>query len=76
LDANARMRPPSRPGSTCDAIVIGGGFYGCEIALELVRLGFEKVVLVEREPGLLRRASFVNQARIHNGYHYPRAYLG
>jgi hypothetical protein len=39
-----------------------------------VRLGFEKVVLVEREPGLLRRASFVNQARIHNGYHYPRAY--
>jgi glycine/D-amino acid oxidase-like deaminating enzyme len=74
LNANARMRPPSRPGSTCDAIVIGGGFYGCETALELVRLGFEKVVLVEREPGLLRRASFVNQARVHNGYHYPRAY--
>jgi glycine/D-amino acid oxidase-like deaminating enzyme len=74
LNANARMRPSSRPGYTCDALVIGGGFYGCETALELVRLGFEKVVLVEREPGLLRRASFVNQARIHNGYHYPRAY--
>ena len=74
LNSKPRIRWRSRSGSTCDAIIIGGGFYGCETALELVRLGFEKVVLVEREPGLLRRASFVNQARIHNGYHYPRAY--
>src|SRR6516225_36222 len=59
---------------TAEAIVIGGGFYGCETALELKRLGFGRIVLVEREPGLLRRASFVNQARVHNGYHYPRAY--
>jgi glycine/D-amino acid oxidase-like deaminating enzyme len=58
---------------SCDALIIGAGFYGCEIALELKRLGFEKVVLVEREPGILRRASFVNQARVHNGYHYPRS---
>jgi glycine/D-amino acid oxidase-like deaminating enzyme len=58
-----------------DAIVIGGGFYGCETALELKRLGFERIILVEREAGLLRRASFVNQARVHNGYHYPRAYV-
>ena len=74
LNAKPRIRRRSHSGSTCDAIIIGGGFYGCETALELGRLGFEKVVLVEREPGLLRRASFVNQARIHNGYHYPRAY--
>src|SRR6516225_11463008 len=60
---------------TAEAIVIGGGFYGCETALELKRLGFGRIVLVEREPGLLRRASFVNQARVHNGYHYPRAYM-
>jgi glycine/D-amino acid oxidase-like deaminating enzyme len=59
---------------TLDAIVIGGGFYGCEVALELRRLGFDQIVLVEREPGLLRRASFVNQARVHGGYHYPRSY--
>jgi glycine/D-amino acid oxidase-like deaminating enzyme len=59
---------------TADAIVIGGGFYGCETALELKRLGFGRIVVVEREAGLLRRASFVNQARVHNGYHYPRAY--
>lgn len=60
--------------TSCDAIVIGGGFFGCEVALHLRRLGFERVILVEREPLLLRRASFVNQARIHNGYHYPRSY--
>ncbi|HEX8307483.1 MAG TPA: FAD-binding oxidoreductase [Allosphingosinicella sp.] len=57
-----------------DAVVIGGGFYGCEVALELRRLGFGRVVVVEREEALLRRASYVNQARVHNGYHYPRAY--
>lgn len=56
-----------------DALVIGGGFFGCEIAVELRRLGFSKVMLCEREPGLLRRASYVNQARVHNGYHYPRS---
>ena len=59
--------------ATADAIVIGGGFYGCETALELRRLGFSKVIVAERENDILRRASFVNQARVHNGYHYPRA---
>lgn len=62
------------PGLTQDAIVIGGGFFGCEVALELRRLGFERILVAEREPGLLRRASYVNQARVHNGYHYPRSY--
>lgn len=60
-------------GLTADAIVIGGGFFGCETALELKRLGFGRVVVAERETAILRRASFVNQARVHNGYHYPRA---
>lgn len=54
--------------------VIGGGFYGCIIALELADLGRD-VVLYEREDQLLQRASFVNQARIHQGYHYPRSLL-
>lgn len=60
-------------GHTADALVIGGGFYGAEVALELRRLGFERVVVAEREPGILRRASYVNQARVHHGYHYPRS---
>lgn len=65
-------QPPSGE-PALDAVVIGGGFFGCETALELKRLGFSQILVVEREPGLLRRASFVNQARVHNGYHYPRA---
>lgn len=58
-----------------DAIVIGGGFYGAAIAMYLrSRRGFSQVVLVEREKRLLSRASYNNQARVHNGYHYPRSY--
>lgn len=57
---------------TVSLAVIGGGFYGARIAVALARLGL-RVVLLEREAGLMRRASFVNQARLHNGYHYPRA---
>jgi glycine/D-amino acid oxidase-like deaminating enzyme len=60
-------------GISCDALVVGAGFYGCEIALTLRQLGFDRVMVAEREAGILRRASFVNQARVHNGYHYPRS---
>ena len=56
-----------------DALVIGAGFFGCHVALCLKRLGMARVILVDREAGLLRRASYVNQARVHNGYHYPRS---
>lgn len=58
-----------------DAIVIGGGFYGAAIAIYLkTRRGFANVLLIEREPDLLLRASYNNQARVHNGYHYPRSF--
>ncbi len=58
-----------------DAVVIGGGFYGSCIARHLVReRGLREVVLLERESGLMRRASYNNQARVHNGYHYPRSF--
>lgn len=59
--------------SVVDVLVIGAGFFGVEIALELRRLGLRRVMVVDREAGILRRASFVNQARVHNGYHYPRS---
>ena len=59
-----------------DALVIGGGFYGVSIAAYLVlQRGLRTVRLVEREPLLISRASYHNQARIHNGYHYPRSYV-
>jgi glycine/D-amino acid oxidase-like deaminating enzyme len=57
-----------------DAVVVGGGFYGARLALMLGELG-KQVLLVEREPELLARASLRNQARVHNGYHYPRSIL-
>jgi glycine/D-amino acid oxidase-like deaminating enzyme len=59
----------------CDAVVIGGGFYGAQVAIHLAQTArMERVVLIEREPQLMLRASFNNQARIHNGYHYPRSF--
>jgi len=61
---------------THDAIIIGGGFYGTVIASYLIKQrGFKHVALIEREAGLLQRASYKNQARVHNGYHYPRSFL-
>ena len=56
------------------AVVIGGGFFGCSLALALRERG-ERVTLVEREADLLLRASANNQARVHGGYHYPRSIL-
>jgi len=58
-----------------DAVVVGGGFYGVAVARYLVeRRGLAAVCLVEREAALLRRASLRNQARVHNGCHYPRSF--
>lgn len=59
-----------------DVIVIGGGFYGLRIALHLrERLGCSSVLVVEAGDAPMERASYVNQARVHNGYHYPRSIL-
>ncbi len=58
------------------AVVIGGGFFGLRVALYLrENLGVRGIVVVEKERLLMSRASYVNQARVHNGYHYPRSIL-
>lgn len=58
-----------------DAVIIGGGFYGAAIAIYLAKnRGLKRIALIEREAALLTRASFNNQARVHNGYHYPRSF--
>jgi glycine/D-amino acid oxidase-like deaminating enzyme len=57
------------------AIVIGAGFFGVNVALYLrEQRGFDDILLIEREGDVLQRASFRNQARIHSGYHYPRSF--
>ncbi|NHC15524.1 FAD-dependent oxidoreductase [Motilibacter deserti] len=53
-------------------VVVGGGFYGCSIAADAARKG-ASVTLLEARPGLMRASSWFNQARVHGGYHYPRA---
>jgi glycine/D-amino acid oxidase-like deaminating enzyme len=55
-------------------IIIGGGFYGCCLAIFFRNAG-DDVVLIEAEEQLLTRASYNNQARVHQGYHYPRSIL-
>jgi len=63
--------PPAAP-TQYDYIVIGGGFYGCCLALYLRSIS-DRVLLVEAGPRLMDRASRVNQARVHTGFHYPRS---
>ena len=62
------------PSGSYDSIIVGGGFYGARLA-RLLRERGGRVLLVERESRLLGRASLRNQARVHNGYHYPRSIL-
>lgn len=63
------------PQDCVDAVVIGGGFYGLTIATYLAKTrGLKQVVVLEKESGPMLRASYNNQARVHNGYHYPRSF--
>ena len=64
----------SGPERETDFVIIGGGFYGCCLALYLRSIS-DRVTLLEAGPVLLDRASRVNQARIHTGFHYPRSAL-
>lgn len=55
-----------------DFVIIGGGIFGCYAALYLAGKG-ARVALLEKEGRLFQKASLVNQARLHGGYHYPRS---
>lgn len=57
-----------------DAVVIGGGFFGCTVSLYLKKY-LKSVLILEKEADLFQHASYVNQARVHKGYHYPRSLL-
>ena len=57
-----------------DAVVIGGGFFGCSIAIHL-RQKYKRILIIEMGTDILERASYTNQARVHSGYHYPRSIL-
>lgn len=55
-----------------DFAIIGGGLFGVYAAIYLAQHK-QKVCLIEKEDALMRKASIVNQARLHGGYHYPRS---
>ncbi|WP_028595322.1 FAD-dependent oxidoreductase [Paenibacillus assamensis] len=55
-----------------DYVIFGAGIYGLFAAKHLADKGLH-VALIEIDSGALQRASYINQARVHNGYHYPRS---
>jgi len=56
-----------------DRLIIGSGIYGLYAAIALAKQGHAVAVLDCDESPFLR-GSYINQARVHNGYHYPRSY--
>ncbi len=57
-----------------DKIIIGAGLYGLYSALFCVGGGKrEHVLVLECDKTPFRRATYINQARGHQGYHYPRS---
>lgn len=52
--------------------IVGAGFYGCHIALELMRDG-HKVTVFESKDDIFKGASGSIPARVHQGFHYPRS---
>ncbi len=55
-----------------DKIIIGAGLYGLYSAL-LCGEKKQKILVVDCDSTPFRRATYINQARVHQGYHYPRS---
>ena len=53
--------------------VIGAGWFGCHIAMELAGMGAD-LSIFEAEHDIFLGASGCNQNRLHLGFHYPRSY--
>lgn len=57
-----------------DRIILGAGLYGLYSALYCARHHEKQTIIVlERDPAAFSRATYINQARVHMGYHYPRS---
>lgn len=55
-----------------DKIIIGAGLYGLYSAYFCAKCG-QHVLVLECEDAPFKRATYINQARVHQGYHYPRS---
>jgi hypothetical protein len=58
---------------TFDRIILGAGMYGLYAAGISSGKG-KSTLVVDMEVNPFCRGSYINQARLHNGYHYPRSY--
>lgn len=58
--------------SQYDKIIIGAGLYGLYAAAFCTDRG-QHVLVLEYDSAPFRRATYINQARVHMGYHYPRS---
>ncbi len=56
-----------------DKTIIGAGLYGLYSALYCGKKG-ESIIVLEHDDAPFKRATYINQARVHMGYHYPRSY--
>ena len=59
-----------------DKIIIGAGIYGLYSALHCGKkaIGGGRILVLEKEQEAFTRATYVNQARVHMGYHYQRSF--
>lgn len=60
-------------------VIIGAGLYGLYSALKIDELEGvnnreHKILVIELDSEAFGRATYINQARVHMGYHYPRSY--
>jgi glycine/D-amino acid oxidase-like deaminating enzyme len=55
-----------------DYVIIGSGIFGMWAARLVADAGLSALI-IECEAAPFARASYVNQARVHLGYHYPRS---
>ena len=55
-----------------DKIIIGAGLYGLYSAVYCGKKG-ESILVLECDSVPFSRATYINQARVHMGYHYPRS---
>ncbi len=56
-----------------DCVIIGAGLYGLYAALYCARKKAGKILVLECDQEPFSRATYINQARVHMGYHYPRS---
>lgn len=54
-------------------VIIGGGWFGCGVALRLAQLDLYEITLLDKNENILQGTSGTFGIRLHKGPHYPRS---